>query len=201
MNFFKKLWRPAINLMKRKNFNAGFTLIEMLAATFLIGFVTLGIYKIFTPATKFFRHIQVRNQTSNDVQRCLETIKGLLTKADPKTVMVTTPGGTPPNSRLEFMDMKRNRFRVYWSPDFNGSVIAEESPPITFPITFPDPILKKTHIARNVSGFSITLDSQDPAVLNVALRIDAPYSPHEGIAGGYHSVFIPSQQMRLNTNP
>jgi prepilin-type N-terminal cleavage/methylation domain-containing protein len=164
---------------------AGFTLIEALIALFIIGLVLLGLYKFVVPNVDYFRHMNVRQQSNSEAQRCIATVRAALAMANPGTVLIRTPGGAPPNSQISFTDLTGKPVVIGWEADKEGSVVLQVGVTPT-----------RTLLATYVTAIMFTLDARDPGIISISLRIDRPLSAQGG-PERIHSVFIPNQVVRL----
>lgn len=157
----------------------GVTLLEIMVVVAILVVVGGGIALLFTNSLDFFQRIRVRQKSMSEARQCVETIETIMRSGDSRTLLITTPtSGTPivPNSRVDFefktpLVSGTTAYSIYLSA---AVVYAMEFNPSK-------PNLAPRRLATNVSGLSFTNDSQDPSVLNVSLRIDAPYDPSRSV--------------------
>jgi prepilin-type N-terminal cleavage/methylation domain-containing protein len=166
----------------------GFTLIEALIALFMMGLVFLGLYKFVVPNVDYFRHMNVRQQSNSEAQRCIATIRAALATANPSSVLVRTPADAPPNSFISFTDLTGKAVVIKWDADKQGSVVMELQATPT--------LRRSTILGTHVTALMFTLDGRDPGVIAISLRMDRPLNAQAG-DGQIHSVFIPNQVVRL----
>ena len=182
----------------------GYTLMEMMMAVALISIVALTVSKIFSVTMKYAHSTSQRQQIQSDADSAMNTIVHALQQAKGSSVVICAcqtfactntnfgrgactkdhPGTTdtsilvPPNSRVDYTDIKGNSDAIYWTNYQVYMQIGSAGAPKL--------------LANNVTGLMFSGDWQDPTHIGVTLRLDAGVSSSDK-----QSVLLANQIVRF----
>jgi prepilin-type N-terminal cleavage/methylation domain-containing protein len=155
---------------------AGFTLIETLISFAILGIVFATVYRLAAPLTDFFRYGLARQKANSEARACMNTIGTAMRAGVATSVRLSTVSGVA-WSRIDFnlplptpLASGTTAYAIYLAN--NRTVQMLEFVPSGL-----SGYVRSSQLASNVSGLIFApLDTQDPSVMEVSLRIDAPLS-------------------------
>ena len=185
MRRIKDPWRRPISAPSVQ----GYTLIEIMLVLALGAVVLFAVVKLVTPTATFFRKIHAHQQAFFEMNKCLNTIRRVLSKGQPGTVVISTASGAPPNSSIAFTTLEDGSLTasctIQWSISPPNSVhllrTLASNPPTD------------SVIAQNITGLSFATDFRDSAVIGVSIQVDEPIDG----AGNVYTLMQPNETVRL----
>ena len=94
---------------------AGHTLTEMMVVVAILGILALVGPTLMTGLQNFFLMTSARYETQRDARACLDTINRFLREAYQSTVVIDTPAGEGPYSRITFQLVDGRQFQFLQS--------------------------------------------------------------------------------------
>jgi len=178
--------------MKIRKNRQGQTLLELLIVAGIAGVVIAVVVILFTKNTTFFQRMQVRTQIMFESRACMDTILNRLRSGMARTLVINTPDATsPPNSQVVFdlqspLPSGATFYTIYLA---SGTVYAQEGA-----------LQAPKALASNVTGLMFTGNFNDPAIVAVTLRIDAPYDTTND-PSHVSTLIIPNQVVHMVESP
>jgi prepilin-type N-terminal cleavage/methylation domain-containing protein len=169
--------------MKRRG-EQGFTLVELMVVVLVSGILILTVTEMLSQAIRYFHVSSVRQQLESESRDCLSTIIHFLQQGKANSTIISTPAGSPPYSRIDFVlaSDTTTAYAFYYSlgtAQMQVTTPAQTSAPQT--------------LAQDVTSLMFMGDSLDPATVLVTLRLD------RGVGNQQQTVLLPNQVVHLVT--
>lgn len=148
----------------------GYSLTEVLLVAGMMGIVTVAIVRFMAAGGRVIQRTRNSQTMMSDSRTSMETIVQRLRDGVARSLVITTPqvGQVVPNSRVDFrlhtpLASGATGYAVYLS---NRVIFSQE---------FGPGFAKRPKaLASNVTSLTFTSDFNDPGLVSVNLRIDAP---------------------------
>lgn len=158
--------------MRRLVLNSrGLSLLEIILAVITFVIVIAGLYQLIGRNMLFFKRSEVRQRVVLESRICIDRITQMLSNGKASSLSRSTPATNPiiPDSRIDFvlqtpLASGTTAYAIYIE---NGIVYALEY--------VRTGIQRKQVLATNVTNLNFSGNADDPAIVGVNLRIDAPY--------------------------
>jgi hypothetical protein len=178
--------------MKILNTERGLTVLETLIVALMATVLLMACLTFFRKNFTFYGKFQTRAQTMFQSRICMETILHRLRTGKARSLVISTSGATTsPNSQVVFdlqtpLPSGATFYTIYLA---SGTVYAQEGaqqPPKA--------------LASNVTALMFTGNANDPAILSVSLRIDAPFDSSNDPTH-VSTLIMPDQMVHLAESP
>lgn len=97
------------------NSRGGHTLTEMMMTVAIVGILSSVAAPLLVQMTNFWRLTSARNAIARDVRASLDTINRFTRQAQAGSVVIDTPAGQPPSSRITFTSIQGQTVSFYQS--------------------------------------------------------------------------------------
>ena len=174
----------------------GISLMEIMFSVAILGVVFAAVSHLMAPAAGFFRDGLARQQANNEARSCMNTIGTAMRAGLANSVRLSTPNTTPvvPWSRIDF-NLPLSAPLASGTTSYTFSLVnhavqmTEYVPPHT--------LLGPRTLASNVTKLMfVPVDSRDPSLFIVSLRIDAPL----GNSGQTFTTIELNQEIHMQVN-
>jgi prepilin-type N-terminal cleavage/methylation domain-containing protein len=179
-----------------KKSQQGMSLIEIVIVMAIVSVLMITVGSFFTRTMNFYKRVRVRQQLVLQSRSSMDLIVQMLKYGKAKSVIISTPIVTPlvPNSQIDFnlQDTLPNGTTAYTFYLSSGIVFATEYH------------LNGTNTTKSLANYVTSLmftgDSRDPAIVNVAIRMDIPWD-NSGKADHVTSIIMPTQVVQMKMSP
>ena len=187
----------------------GVTLTELLVVAAILSVFAVGFTRIFSKSIANMQRIRVRQKVMVDSRTCMDAITQIMHNGKANSLVISTSPADPwpypmadgtkipiiPNSRVDFnLQSPLSSGTTAYAIFVAGHVAyAQEYKP-------PNGIQAPRVLATNVTSLMFTGSAKDPAIVNVSLRVDAPWdNSHDPTH--VSTIILPNQVVHMSEQP
>jgi type II secretory pathway pseudopilin PulG len=170
----------------------GHTFIEIILAAAMAAIVIAAAVKLYVKIGPAVQATRIRQQASSEARTCMDFIAQRLREGKSSSVSLSTQNNEPthPNSRIDF---------TFKSPLASGATAYAFylSGETAYAWEFTPGVNRAPVVlAHNVTSLSFTAAADDPGLITVGLRVDAPLDPAAD-ASRVVTVIVPPQVVQM----